>query len=508
MSKQDPPVLPSNQRQLQVAQAITEALADQIGQTIFEMWFEGSDPIVFDGQQVQVFAPNAFSLSRLQSRFSGDVKEAVHRIAGPETSIQFSTRTSASAESLFESVAVDSDDSVETSASPVQGSDLPLEAQEDGFIEEKDPQTYFHFHQPSEARTPSPKSRPKNAKSARYVKSFWFGDENRLARAAVEQVIDYPGEFSPLLIYGSTGSGKSHLLEAVVNEFRRRLRRKRCVYLSAEKFTTEFIGSLRGGSGLPMFRRRYRDLDILAIDDIQFFSSKRATLSEFLQTVDHLARAGKQVVVSADRPPIELEGIGTDLAARLTGGLTCPLQYPSFEGRVSIIESICQQRNFTLPLEVRELIAQHMTRDVRRIIGAINRLFAVSFSLQEKVTMHLAQDVLGDLLAFSSIGASIKGIEQAVCDFCGVKPNEIRSSSRRKRVCTARMLAMYLARRHTGAAFSEIGDHFGNRKHSTAIAADKKVAGWVESSENISLPNASYPADEVIRRIESILRVG
>ena len=257
-----------------------------------------------------------------------------------------------------------------------------------------------------------------------------------------------------------------------------------------------------------MFRQRYRNLDILAIDDIQFFSSKRATLSEFLQTVDHLARAGKQVVVSADRPPIELEGIGTDLAARLTGGLTCPLQYPSFEGRVSIIESICQQRKFALPLEVRELIAQHMTRDVRRIQGAINRLFAVSFSLKEKVTMHMAQDVLGDLLAFSSIGASIKGIEQAVCDFCGVKSTEIRSSSRRKRVCVARMLAMYLARRHTGAAFSEIGDHFGNRKHSTAIAAQKKVAGWVEASENISLPNASYPADEVIRRIESILRVG
>jgi len=116
--------------------------------------------------------------------------------------------------------------------------------------------------------------------------------------------------------------------------------------------------------------------------------------------------------------------------------------------------------------------------------------------------------VLSDLLAFSSIGASIRGIEQAVCDFCGVKSSEIRSSSRRKRVCVARMLAMYLARRHTGAAFSEIGDHFGNRKHSTAIAADKKVSGWVESSESISLPNASYPADEVIRRIESILRVG
>ncbi len=498
LSKQDPILLPDHQAQ--VAKAITAALAEQIGQTIFDMWFEGNDPIIFDGEQVQVFAPNAFSLSRLQSRFSGDLREAVHRIAGPETTIRFTTREVVDESQSKEGTESDSETSRAAAVDPNK-------TDSEGFIEESDPQTYFSFHQP-ENRPAAPKARARKSSNARYIKSYWFGDENRLARAAVEQVLDCPGDFSPLLIYGPTGSGKSHLLESIVNEYRRRLRRKRCVYLSSEKFTTEFISSLRGGSGLPMFRRRYRDLDILAIDDIQFFSSKRATLGEFLQTVDHLARAGKQVIVAADRPPIELEGIGTDLAARLTGGLTCPLQYPGFEGRVSIIDRVCQQRNFVLPLEVRELIAQHMTRDVRRILGAINRLYAVSVSLQEKVTMHMAQEVLGDLLAFSSIGTSIKGIEQAVCEFCGVKSTEIRSSSRRKRVCVARMLAMYLARQHTGAAFSEIGDHFGNRKHSTAIAAEKKVAGWIENSENISLPNASYPADEVIRRIESILRIG
>ena len=504
MSKQESssPLAP----QSGIAQAISSALAEQIGQTIFEMWFEGDNSIVFDGEQVQIFAPNNFSLSRLQSRFSGDVKEAVHRIAGPETSILYSTRESATPVAASSGSPSRSPEAHE--ASDPQTLDQS-NASADGFIEENDPQTYFHFHQPTPATSGGKAGKVRQSTpKANFIKSYWFGDENRLARAAVEQVLDYPGEFSPLLIYGPTGSGKSHLLEGIVNEYRRRLRRKRCAYLSSEKFTTEFIASLRGGSGLPIFRRRYRDLDIIAIDDIQFFSSKRATLNEFLQTVDHLARAGKQVIVAADRPPIELEGIGSDLAARLTGGLTCPLQYPSFDGRVSIIETVCQQRGFVLPLEVRELIAQHMSRDVRRILGAINRLYAVSVSLKEKVTMHLAQEVLGDLLAFSSIGASITGIEQAVCDFCGVKPNEIRSASRRKKVCVARMLAMYLARAHTGAAFSEIGDHFGNRKHSTAIAAQKKVANWIENSEHIALPNASYPADEVIRRIESILRVG
>jgi chromosomal replication initiator protein len=473
------------------------------------MWFEGDESIVFDGNRVQVFAANAFSLSRLQTRFSGDLRETVHRIAGPETRIEFATRTESEidkAERLpgdprTSEVSSDFDTSTESEIDS-----------DSGFIREKDPQTFLPFHQPEDelraSGNPASRRTKSNRPKARYVKSYWFGNENRLARASVEQVFDCPGQFSPLLLYGPTGCGKSHLLEAIVNDYRRRLRRSRCVYLSAEQFTTEFISSLRGGSGLPMFRRRYRDLDILAIDDIQFFSSKRATLGEFLQTVDHLARAGKQVVVTADRPPVELEGLGADLAARLTGGLTCPLQYPGFDGRLEIIEQICAQRNFKLPMEVRELIAQHMTRDVRRITGAINRLLAVSTSLQEKVTMHLAQDVLGDLLAFSSVGTTIAGIEQAVCDFCGVKSNELRSSSRRKRVSVARMLAMYLARQHTGAAFSEIGEHFGNRKHSTAIAAQKKVAAWLEDSQSISLPNANYPADEVIRRIESILRIG
>ena len=497
MSTQDSSLTSADQRRAQIAQSIAETLANQIGQTIFEMWFEGTDPISFDGDQVCVFAPNAFSLSRLQNKFSGDVREAVHRIAGPETAIKFSTRTVVAQVNETDVAAADIEDA--------DGSVLAPAHQSDESIDEEDGQKFFYFHQPEDALR-SPKGKKK--KSVNYVKSFWFGDENRLARASVEQVFEHPGDFSPLLIYGPTGSGKSHLLEAVVNDFRRRLRRSRCMFLSAEQFTTEFISSLRGGSGLPMFRRRYRDLDILAIDDIQFFSSKRATLNEFLQTVDHLARIGKQVVVSADRPPIELDGIGSDVTARLTGGLTCPLQYPGFDGRISIIESICQQRGFALPLDVRELIAQHMTRDVRRILGAVNRLYAVSMSLQEKVTMHLAQEVLGDLLAFSSVGATISGIEQAVCEFCGVKSTEIRSSSRRKRVSVARMLAMYLARQHTGAAFSEIGDHFGKRKHSTAIAAKKKVSGWLETCESITLPNASYPADEVIRRIESILRVG
>ena len=180
------------------------------------------------------------------------------------------------------------------------------------------------------------------------VNSFWFGERNQLVQTGVSQLFQQPGQFSPLFIYGSTGSGKTHLLEALTNDFRRRLKKKRCVFLSAEQFTSQFVGSLRGGSGLPMFRRKYRDLDLLAIDDIQFLAGKRATLGEFQHTIDNLIRTGKQVVVSSDRPPIELGHLGNDISARLSAGLTTPLEYPDFEGRLHIVKRVCAQRNLSL----------------------------------------------------------------------------------------------------------------------------------------------------------------
>ncbi len=491
MSIQEPPSDNlADENAARIASAISNALVSHIGQTVFDMWFEASDAITFDGHRVKILADSPFSLSRLQNRFSSDLREAVHRIAGPQTEIEYSTRE------------INTDGAVEDSAAAER---VPVSANEEPVIAEQDLQTTFSFHQPTPPAGPVAR---KASSTARYLSSFWFGDENRLAKASVEQVFDSPGQFSPLLIYGPTGCGKSHLLESVINDCRRQLRLRRCVNVAAEQFTSEFIASLRGGSGLPMFRKRYRELDVLAIDGIHFFAKKRATLSEFLQTVDALSRAGKQVIVSSDRPLTELEDLGADLAARLTGGLTCPLMYPGFDGRMWIVESICAKRKFSLPHDVRELIAQHMTRDVRRVTGAINRLYAVSRSLGEKINMTVAQEVLGDLLAFSSVGTTMGGIEQAVCEFCGVKSIEIRSSSRRRKISVARMLAMYLARQHTGAAFSEIGEHFGNRRHSTAMAAEKKVQDWIESGQSINLPNAAYPAEEVINRIESILRVG
>ena len=177
--------------------------------------------------------------------------------------------------------------------------------------------------------------------------------------------------------------------------------------------------------------------------------------------------------------------------------------------RLQIVRKMCADRSLDLPLGVLRLICEQLTRDVRRLSGAVNRLHAYSISIEQKITPEIAQGVLCDLFSLSGPNCtSMVTIEQAVCEFCGVKPTELKSSSRQKRISAARMLAMYLSRQYTGSAFSEIGDYFGGRSHSTAIAAERKVAKWIAENEGITLPHAVYPAKEVVKRIESNLRIG
>ena len=476
----------------EISTIIAEMLAEKIGETRYELWFSQDQPIKFSENRLNVFADSNFTANRLQNTFSADIRSVVDHVCGSHVGIEFvvqappikskhSRNKSSDQPSLFDAV----DGSKEKSESD-SASDL------------------------TNVNHPAVSNKAKTAPHAKVdLKSFWFGANNQFAQAGVEQIMQLPGQFSPLLIHGPSGSGKSHLLEAATNEFRRRLRAKRCVFLTAEQFTNQFVASLRDNRGLPMFRRKYRDLDLLAIDDIQFLAGKNATLNEFQFTLDQLVRQGKQVIVSSDRPPMELDTLGSDLLNRLASGLMCPLMFPNLEGRKSIIRSMCKQRNFHLNGDVVELIAEQITRDVRRLSGAINRLRAVSISTGvENVTVEVATNMLQDLISLSSIGTSMVTIEEAVCNLTGIKSADLRSNSRRKSISSARMLAMYLAREHTNAALSEIGDYFGGRSHSTVIAAKKKITNLIADDSDIALANSNVKVKVAIDRIQSKLRIG
>lgn len=478
------------------ANAIAAQLAARIGADRFDLWFSSPESISLINHEddletpsVQIFAESSFSLQRIQNTFGPEVRDVVDRVCGPQYRIEY--RLGDPPTSTGES---DSADRVGVTAAG--GAHRRSTNDVNGSTRDR-------------GNDQSQENKPIQKRRLRGVNSFCFGPDNSLIEAGVDQLFKQPGQFSPFFVFGPTGSGKSHLLESITNDFRRRLRLKRCVSLSAEQFTSEFVGSLRGGSGLPMFRRKYRDLDLLAIDDIQFLAGKRATLGEFQHTIDNLLRKGKQVIVTSDRPPIELGHLGNDISARLSGGLTCPVQYPDFDGRLKIVRRMCSERNMDLPTNVLKLICEQLTRDVRRLSGAVNRLHAYTVATQQTILPEVARKVLCDLFSLTGPNCtSMVTIEQAVCEFCGVNSTELKSPSRQKRISAARMLAMYLSRQYTGSAFSEIGEFFGGRSHSTAIAAERKVAQWISEDQGITLPHAVYPAKEVIRRIESNLRIG
>ena len=476
----------------EISTIIAEMLAQKIGETRYELWFSQNQPIQFSENRLNVFADSNFTANRLQNRFGADIRSVVNHVCGAHVGIEFVVQIPPVKTKPGKNGKNKSDD-------------------QPGLFDAVDAErSESHSENLAEANKPAGTCAPKTTRAAKVdLKSFWFGANNQFAQAGVEQIMQLPGQFSPLLIHGPSGSGKSHLLEAATNEYRRRLRAKRCVFLTAEQFTNQFVASLRDNRGLPMFRRKFRDLDLLAIDDIQFLAGKNATLNEFQFTLDQLVRQGKQVIVSSDRPPMELDTLGSDLLNRLASGLMCPLMFPNLEGRKSIIRSMCQQRNFRLSSDVVELIAEQITRDVRRLSGAINRLRAVSMSTGvENVTVKIATEMLHDLISLSSIGTSMVTIEEAVCNLTGIKSADLRSNSRRKSISSARMLAMYLAREHTNAALSEIGDYFGGRSHSTVIAAKKKITSLIADDSNIALANSNVKIKVAIDRIQSKLRIG
>ena len=334
---------PTTSAGVNLTDAIVDLLEASIGPDLFDMWFNRGCIEVNEestGRVVTVFAKNEFSVRRLQQTFSSDIKKAVERVCGPQTTI----RVEVAQPDLNVS-----DQTVQDQADPVDSTvqqAIPFAAQ--GIVE-------VNASRSIKRAMPT-------------LEAFSFAPDTKLLRAGVAQLFESPGQFSPLFIHGPTGCGKTHLLEAITHGFRKKLRLKRCVYVSAEQFTTQFVGSLRQGTGLPMFRRKFRGLDLLAIDDIQFLAGKKATFAEFQQTLDNLVRLGKQVVLSADRSTLELDDLGNDICNRISAGLTCSVSYPDFEGRMKIASKLCTDRNFELPTAVLNLICEQVPRDVRCLL--------------------------------------------------------------------------------------------------------------------------------------------
>ncbi|MFJ7997032.1 chromosomal replication initiator protein DnaA [Streptomyces sp. NPDC096310] len=318
--------------------------------------------------------------------------------------------------------------------------------------------------------------------------TFVIGASNRFAHAAAVAVAEAPAKaYNPLFIYGESGLGKTHLLHAIGHYARSLYPGTRVRYVSSEEFTNEFINSIRDGKG-DTFRKRYRDVDILLVDDIQFLASKESTQEEFFHTFNTLHNANKQIVLSSDRPPKQLITLEDRLRNRFEWGLTTDVQPPELETRIAILRKKAVQEQLNAPPEVLEFIASRISRNIRELEGALIRVTAFASLNRQPVDLGLTEIVLKDLIPGSEDAApeiTATNIMAATADYFGLSVDDLCGSSRSRVLVTARQIAMYLCRELTDLSLPKIGAQFGGRDHTTVMHADRKIRALMAERRSI-----------------------
>ncbi|MEU4499919.1 MULTISPECIES: chromosomal replication initiator protein DnaA [Streptomyces] len=318
--------------------------------------------------------------------------------------------------------------------------------------------------------------------------TFVIGASNRFAHAAAVAVAEAPAKaYNPLFIYGESGLGKTHLLHAIGHYARSLYPGTRVRYVSSEEFTNEFINSIRDGKG-DTFRKRYRDVDILLVDDIQFLASKESTQEEFFHTFNTLHNANKQIVLSSDRPPKQLVTLEDRLRNRFEWGLTTDVQPPELETRIAILRKKAVQEQLNAPPEVLEFIASRISRNIRELEGALIRVTAFASLNRQPVDLGLTEHVLKDLIPGGEDSApeiTATAIMASTADYFGLTVDDLCGTSRSRVLVTARQIAMYLCRELTDLSLPKIGAQFGGRDHTTVMHADRKIRALMAERRSI-----------------------
>ena len=334
----------------------------------------------------------------------------------------------------------------------------------------------------------------------KYVfETFVIGNSNRFAHAAAQAVANDPAHaYNPLFLYGGVGLGKTHLMHAIGNRIKQNNPSMKVLYTSSEKFTNEIINSIQNKT-TEAFRQKYRNIDCLIIDDIQFLKGKEQTQVEFFHTFNALKDADKQIIISSDRPPREIETLEDRLRSRFDQGLTADIQTPDLETRMAILRTKAASDNIVLPTEVITLLATNIATNIREIEGAYNKIVAYTSLMHMPITVETAQKVL------SNMGNDIKtrtityeGIIKVVADHYNVKQDELFNKKRTQNIAFPRQVAMYLCRELADLSYPRIGELFGGRDHTTVIHAYEKISNFKNS--NLAFQNELQEIIEILRQ--------
>ncbi|AKJ40725.1 chromosomal replication initiator protein DnaA [Pragia fontium] len=315
--------------------------------------------------------------------------------------------------------------------------------------------------------------------------NFVEGKSNQLARAAARQVADNPGgAYNPLFLYGGTGLGKTHLLHAVGNGIIERKPNAKVVYMHSERFVQDMVKALQNNA-IEEFKRYYRSVDALLIDDIQFFANKERSQEEFFHTFNALLEGNQQIILTSDRYPKEINGVEDRLKSRFGWGLTVAIEPPELETRVAILMKKADENDIRLPAEVAFFIAKRLRSNVRELEGALNRVIANANFTGRAITIDFVREALRDLLALQEKLVTIDNIQKTVAEYYKIKIADLLSKRRSRSVARPRQMAMALAKELTNHSLPEIGDAFGGRDHTTVLHACRKIEQLREESHDI-----------------------
>jgi chromosomal replication initiator protein len=448
----------------QVWRAALGELQVSLSPANYETWLKDTALVAVEDDRFRVAVPNGFAKDWLENRYRPLIAQTLARVVGYSVNVEFEVREVAAA-----------------GPGPVAG----------------------------KAPRPSPTVRVEPGRvggteggavslNARYTfRTFIVGSANRLAHAASLSVAERPGQaYNPLFLYGGVGLGKTHLMHAIGNAVAARFPRKRVVYATSEKFTNEFITSIQQGR-IDDFRARYRRIDVLLIDDIQFIADKERTQEEFFHTFNAIHEDGKQIVLSSDRPPKQIVTLEERLRSRFEWGLIADLTAPDLETRIAILRTKSEEQGVRVDSEALEFIARKVVSNIRELEGALNRIVAYASMQGMPIGVELAQAVLSNVL-YSPRKRAVtpERIATAVADYYDVELEALRGQKRDRAIVVPRQIAMYLMREETDVSLLRIGAELGGRDHSTVLHACKKIDQ--EAARNEELRRELAAVREVI----------
>ena len=457
--------------------ALANQLRDRIGQQRYDLWFANNTKISWEADVLTVGVQNLFFKDWLQKQFAADLGAAAALVLGRPVEVGFRIDPE-----LFRHQRQHDDKRPKDASRPgAAGPEVP------------------RADAAHPARTTDPARRHVRR---RRLADFIVGPSNRVAHAALVSIVDDPGSCpTPLVLHGPVGLGKSHLLEGIHAELREQRPDARILHLTAEDFTNRFLGSIHAGKQTS-FRRQFRDCDALLIDDLHFLARKTATQEEFLHTLEALQRDHRPVVVTCDCHPRLAEIFLPELTDRLAGGAVWGLSSPDLETRRRILEA---KMGDAIDPATLDFLAEKLRGNVRELEGALHSVRHLARVTDRPITPELAQEALAEVLRASVRTVQLADIEKAVSAVFSLGAGILQSRQRRTQIAYPRMLAMYLARKHTGATYSEVGHHFGRRNHSTVVAAEKKVRLWLTTKESLPIGTSKVAVKDLVDRFESEL---